>query len=93
MNAPMKKVKVRNSFAKDYKRHIKGTPLESEMRQLARLLGTGAPLPEKYKDHPLKGNLKGLRDCHLKPDMVVIYTRSDAMIELVRVGSHSELFG
>jgi len=60
---------------------------------LVRLLASGSPLPEKYRDHPLKGNLKGLRDCHLRPDMVVIYACSDTMIELVRVGSHSELFG
>jgi len=89
----MKKVKIRNSFGKDHERHIKGTPLDGEMRELVRLLASGAPLPAKYRDHPLKGKLAGLRDCHLRPDVVVIYTRSDTMIELVRVGSHSELFG
>ena len=89
----MRKVKIRNSFGRDHKRHIKGTPLEDEMRELVRLLASGVPLPAKYRDHPLKGNLKGLRDCHLRPDVVVIYACSDTMLELVRVGSHSELFG
>lgn len=49
-------------------------------------------LPEKYCDHALKGNLTGSRDCHIKPDLVLIYEKPDAnTLLLIRLGSHSEL--
>lgn len=50
------------------------------------------PLPEKYKDHSLTGDWSNCRDCHIKPDLVLIYEiRGDDLI-LHRLGSHSELF-
>ncbi|MBR0032632.1 MAG: type II toxin-antitoxin system YafQ family toxin [Treponema sp.] len=63
------------------------------------MLLAGKPLPEKYCDHPLKGNLKDFRDCHIKPDLVLIYgkeidkeTEEEILIiTAYRVNSHSEL--
>ncbi len=57
------------------------------------MLLEGSPLPEKYRDHPLKGNLKDFRDCHVKPDLVLIYGKEDdvLLITAYRVNSHSEL--
>ena len=51
-------------------------------------------LEPKYRDHPLKGELEGFRDCHVKPDLVLIYTKDkDALIlTAFRINSHSELF-
>ena len=53
------------------------------------------PLPEKYQDHPLKGNYKGYRECHIEPDWLLIYgyeTLDDEdQLLLVRTGTHSEL--
>lgn len=50
------------------------------------------PLSEKYCDHPLKGNLKGIRDCHIKPDLVLFYEKpDDKTLLLSRLGTHSEL--
>lgn len=50
------------------------------------------PLPEKFCDHALQGQLKGTRDCHIKPDLVLIYEKpDDETLLLIRIGSHSEL--
>ena len=46
-----------------------------------------------YRDHPLTGDWKGFRDCHLRPDLVLIYSVSETELTLVRLGSHSDLFG
>lgn len=52
------------------------------------------PLPEKYRDHGLTGNLKGFRDCHIKPDLVLIYKiTDDDTLELYQLNSHAEVFG
>lgn len=59
---------------------------------VAHLLG-GAPLPLKYQDPPLQGDLKDCRDCHVRPDLVLIYRLGKQNIELVRLGSHAEVFG
>lgn len=51
------------------------------------------PLEARYKDHELKGGLKGIRDCHIEPDLVLIYKKSDECLILtaLRIGSHSNL--
>ena len=57
------------------------------------LLAADQPLPEKNRDHALSGEWKGYRDCHLKPDLLLVYAKPDAeTLRLVRLGSHSELF-
>ncbi len=53
----------------------------------------GEALPTKFKDHGLSGELKGLRDCHINPDLVLIYRLAGDTLELHRLGSHSEIFG
>jgi mRNA interferase YafQ len=51
------------------------------------------PLPASRRDHPLKGEWKGCRECHLLPDLLLIYRKvGDDILELIRLGSHSELF-
>jgi mRNA interferase YafQ len=55
-------------------------------------LANNQPLSEKFRDHPLSGNWKNYRDCHVRPDLVLIYRKLDPdILELVRLGSHSEL--
>ena len=49
-------------------------------------------LEPRYRDHALTGELKDYRDCHIKPDLVLIYQKPDGeVLRLVRIGSHSEL--
>lgn len=51
------------------------------------------PIPAKYEDHPLHGYKNGLRDCHIKPDLVLIYRIVGNTVELHQLNTHSELFG
>ena len=50
------------------------------------------PLAQKYKDHKLIGDWKGYRECHIKPDWLLIYRVADKELELLRTGSHAEIF-
>lgn len=57
------------------------------------LLAEDKPLPESYQDHALVGNWKGYRECHLKPDLLLIYSKPDShTLRIARLGSHSNIF-
>ena len=57
-------------------------------------LASDAPLDSKHRDHVLSGGWSGYRDCHVKPDLVLIYAKPDDLtLRLARLGSHSEVFG
>jgi mRNA interferase YafQ len=64
----------------------------SKLRALIVLLLAGGALPERYKDHPLRGNWKGYRDVHIEPDWLLIYRIVGDELHLVRTGSHADLF-
>lgn len=82
-------------FKKDYKRELKGRhgpTLKKEFSQLLFQILTGEPLAEKHRDHSLTGEWQNHRDLHIKPDLVLIYRKTqDEVLHLVRLGSHSEL--
>ena len=60
--------------------------------EVVNLLAADQPLPRRNVDHPLSGEWSGFRDCHIRPDLVLIYEKPDAhKLRLVRLGSHSEL--
>ncbi len=63
-----------------------------KLRTVIEKLVVKKPLDVKYKDHPLSGNWKGCRDCHLEPDWLLIYKSSKNTLILERTGSHSERF-
>ncbi|WP_060826360.1 type II toxin-antitoxin system YafQ family toxin [Sulfurospirillum cavolei] len=81
-----------SSFKKAYKK------LSSSEQELVLTivlkLAQGESLDEKYKDHFLIGNYKGCRECHIKPDLLLIYKINNDEVELVlvEVGKHSKLF-
>ena len=85
------------AFKRDYKREKRGPRrkyLDELLRKILVLLVEDSPLPAACREHALTGNWSGFRDCHLKPDLVLIFARTDpAMLVLVRLGSRSELFG
>jgi len=93
----MRTIERSTAFKRDYKR-IKATPryrkdLESLLTDVLKLLLADKALPEKNLDHTLSGNWHGYRECHIKPDLLLIYSKPDlSTIRLVRLGSHSELF-
>lgn len=87
----MRTIPLTTQFKRDAKKYYIEflTPIWIDILQ--KLL-TDEPLPEKAKDHPLTGELKEFRDCHIKPDLALIYRKIEQDLELVRLGSHSDLF-
>ncbi len=59
------------------------------------MLAAGKPLPLKNRDHFLTGNWRGCRECHIEPDWLLVYRffEDENVLEYVRMGSHSDLFG
>jgi mRNA interferase YafQ len=81
------------AFERDVKRLAKrGLDLDL-LWTLAEALRTGQQLAARHRDHPLSGELKGFRDCHIQPDWVLIYAIDESTVYLTRTGSHSDLFG
>jgi mRNA interferase YafQ len=81
-----------NQFRRDVKLAKKRGKDTDKLRELILLLERGTPLPPRYKDHPLTGNWQHHRECHLKPDWLLIYRVVGDDIYLIRPGSHSDLF-
>ena len=91
----MRTIEHTNQFKRDYKREAKGPyrqTLKSDFIKVLRALVHDQPLNEKYYDHALTGVWKDYRDCHIKPDLVLIYRKPGIeVLQLVRLGSHNEL--
>ncbi len=91
----MRKIEWTSQFKRDYKRESKGrhrTSLENDLSIILELLANDLPLEPHHYDHELAGEWKDFRDCHVKPDLVLIYLKVDLdIIRLSRLGSHSEL--
>lgn len=88
----MKALAQTNQFARDMKRMIKRGKDPARMREVVSLLARGEALPPKFRDHPLRGEWQGSRDCHVEPDWVLIYTTDAMSLRLERTGSHTDLF-
>jgi len=88
----MYKIFRTTTFKKDYKK------LDNKDKELVKnviiKLANGEKLEEKYKEHNLVGNYLCCKECHVKPDLLLVYRFDDDILELalVRVGSHSKLF-
>jgi len=91
----MRTIEWTSQFKRDYKREGKGqhrTTLDVELFPIVEALANDQLLDPRYRDHALTGDWKDYRDCHIKPDMVLIYRKpDDVVLQLVRLGSHSEL--
>lgn len=93
----MRTIERSSAFKRDYKREAKGkhrTTLDANLTPVLAALVNDQPLEQRYRDHDLSGNWAGYRECHVKPDLLLIYRKSDDdILRLARLGSHSELFG
>lgn len=90
----MREIEFTGRFKRDYKREMRSDPALADILQpVFDLLVADAALPERLADHALSGPWKGFRDCHIKPDLVLIYEKTQGVLSLARLGSHSELFG
>ena len=94
----MRTIERASAFKRDYKR-VKAAPRHSKdvdalVSSVVALLLVDQVLPEGNRDHALSGDWDGYRECHIKPDLLLIYRKPDAdTLRLARLGSHSELFG
>ena len=90
----MKKLQPTTQYKKDLKR-FKNNPTKLEaLREILLKLQNDQPIPAEYLPHMLHGNYKGCMECHILNDFLLIWIDPDTdIIELVRLGSHSELFG
>ena len=91
----MRTIEQSGRFRRDYKRETKGqygAALRVEFVAVVTALANDQPLEARHHDHALTGEWKDHRDCHVKPDLVLIYRKLGADIpQLVRIGSHAEL--
>jgi mRNA interferase YafQ len=91
----MRTIRQSGQFKRDLKRESKGQHrqfLQREFVSLVAKLASDEPLDPRQRDHALTGDWKDHRDCHVKPDLVLIYRKpDDDTLQLVRLGSHSEL--
>ncbi len=83
-----------SQFKKDVKRADKRGQDLAKLKDVMERLIDGATLPTELKDHPLRGNFVGSRDCHIEPDWLLIYTLTEngEHVCFERTGTHSDLF-
>lgn len=91
----MRTIEWTGQFKRDYKREGKGqyrATLDADLFPILDALANDQPLESRHRDHALTGDWIDFRDCHVKPDLVLIYQKpEDDILRLVRLGSHSEL--
>lgn len=90
----MYKIFPLNSFKRDLKTLIKRGYDMRLLDEVVSKLAQGESLPEKNRDHALTGEFKGCRECHIRPDWLLVYQIADdeLILYLTRTGTHSDLF-
>ncbi len=96
----MRTAKHSRKFKQDFKRGVRGKYRDviaypsGELWEVVDALADNIQLPAAYRDHSLHGTLEGKRECHIRPDLLLVYTYiNDDLLILERLGSHSEIFG
>lgn len=89
----MKTLRLATAFKKDLKRIIKRNYDQALLEQIIDALRDGQELTAAQRDHPLKGEWKGWRECHIEPDWLLIYSATDDELLLARTATHDDLFG
>lgn len=93
----MRTIERSSAFKRDNQREAKGrhsATLDADLVPALLALANDDPLAPRHRDHDLSGDWQGYRECHVKPDLLLIYRKTDLeTLRLARLGSHSELFG
>lgn len=79
-------------FKKDLDQSIKRNKDISKLKNIITDLCQGLILPVKNRNHKLRGNYEGFWECHIEPDWLLIYKKTETEIILARLGTHSDLF-
>lgn len=88
----MLNIVFKSRFKKDLRKLKSSGRNEDELLAVISVLAQQQPLDLKFRDHSLAGNHTGCRECHIRPDWLLIYQTTESDLLLVRTGSHSELF-
>lgn len=84
------------AFSKKFKKDFKKLSKDDKTicRKIIDRLADDEPLEPKYKDHALKGNYIGFRECHIKPDLLLVYRKNNDILELylANLGNHNNIF-
>lgn len=93
----MRKVRQSKAYRQDFRREMRGKNarvLEDELPGVIWSLTNGFPLAVSYQDHRLSGSMKIYRECHIRPDLLLLYRyEGDEWLVLEGLGSHAELLG
>ena len=89
----MKTLRLATTFNRDLKRIERRNYDRRLLETVVDALRAGEQLPRARRDHPLKGEWKGWRECHIDPDWLLIYKATDTEVLLARTGTHADLFG
>ncbi len=90
----MKTIRKTTQFKKDFKKIKNNTNKINALLEIVRKLANGETIPAEFDPHPLTGNYKNHMECHIESDFLLIWFDKNAdEVKLVRLGSHSELFG
>lgn len=89
-------IKASSQFKRDIKRYKNDPSAIADISSVVSALSADIPLDPSYCDHPLKGAWLGCRDCHVRPDLILVYSKTDtssvSVLFLYRVGSHAHVF-
>jgi len=90
-----REIKRTRQFKKDVKLMLRQGRQLKPLLDIVGMLQNDIPLPPELKDHPLVGNWLGKRECHIEPDWLLIYEKTDSvlLLTLVRTGTHSGILG
>lgn len=89
-----RQLRTTKSFRKDYKKLNNDEIVETDT--VVKKLLKDEPLDTKYRDHDLLGNYIGFRECHIRPDLLLVYKKSNDgklyILTLYRISSHTKIF-
>ena len=88
----MRTIDIKNTYKQDLKRVIKQGWDGNQINDVITQLLNDDILDPSLRDHPLIGDYKDFRECHIKGDLVVIYKRDEKILSLYRIGRHQDIF-
>jgi mRNA interferase YafQ len=88
----MRHITERKRFRRDLKKQLRRGKDREELLAVVELLAADGALPPAYRPHILTGDWKGVWECHIEPDWLLIYEVTATEVVLIRTGSHADLF-